>query len=206
MPVLPQHTIQLLHPPPAQPSRVWVSHNSGQTMRRPWCLSCRALARTTKKGTPTMSDRRAATAVGDAERREVASAVARQAPLRRADLIVLTRRPALAVSGLVMAAHPTRSCSRRTSRCSPFIRGGMTAAAARASCRSSSPPARAGLILGRRYLLHPNFQYVDQRHPPPIAGATWRHEMRTCPASVTAEFNRRNIANPRRSRSCAGLR
>ena len=53
---------------------------------------------------------RAATAVADAERREVAreaaSAVAWQASLWRADLIVLTRRPKLAVSGLVMGCVP----------------------------------------------------------------------------------------------------
>ena len=40
--------------------------------------------------------------VADAERREVASAIAWQASLWRADLIVLTRRPRLAASGLVM--------------------------------------------------------------------------------------------------------
>jgi nucleotide-binding universal stress UspA family protein len=79
---------------------------------------------------------RATTAVVDAERREVASAIAWQGSLWRADLIVLTRRPRLAVSGLVMgcvpdqvmrqancpvlAVHPRRNDRGRGSRQLPF--------------------------------------------------------------------------------------
>jgi hypothetical protein len=44
--------------------------------------------------------------VVDAERREVASAIAWQGSLWRADLIVLTRCPRLAVSGLVVGCGP----------------------------------------------------------------------------------------------------
>jgi nucleotide-binding universal stress UspA family protein len=79
---------------------------------------------------------RATTAVVDAERREAASAIAWQASLGRADLIVLTRRPGLAVSCLVMdcvpdqvmrqancpvlAVHPGRNDRGRGSRQLPF--------------------------------------------------------------------------------------
>jgi nucleotide-binding universal stress UspA family protein len=49
---------------------------------------------------------RATTAVADAERGEAASVIAWQGSLWRADLIVLTRRPRLAVSGLVMGCVP----------------------------------------------------------------------------------------------------
>ena len=59
-----------------------------------------------------MSDPRAATAAGDAGRREVTWAIARQASLGRADLIVLTRRPGLAVSGLVMGCASDQARSR----------------------------------------------------------------------------------------------
>jgi Universal stress protein family len=93
---------------------------------------------------------RATTAVRDAERRDVASAIAWQASLWRADLIVLTCRPRLSVSGSVMgcasdqvmrqascpalAVHPRRNDPGRGSR----------------QCRSNSLLARAGLIPGRR--------------------------------------------------------
>jgi hypothetical protein len=79
---------------------------------------------------------RATTAVRDAERREVASAIAWQASLWRADLIVLARRPWLAVSGPVMgcasdqvkrqancpvlAVHPRWNDPGRGSRQLPF--------------------------------------------------------------------------------------
>jgi nucleotide-binding universal stress UspA family protein len=79
---------------------------------------------------------RATTAPVDAERPEVASAIAWQGSLWRADLIVLTPRPRLAVSGLVMgcvpdqvmrqancpvlAVHPRRNDRGRGSRQLPF--------------------------------------------------------------------------------------
>ena len=79
---------------------------------------------------------RATTTVVDAERREVASAIAWQPSLWRADLIMLTRRPRLAASGLVMrcasdqvmrqancpvlAVHPRRDDPGRGSRQVPF--------------------------------------------------------------------------------------
>jgi len=49
---------------------------------------------------------RATTAVIDAPRGGVASAIARQAEAWRADVIVMTRRPSLAVSRLVLGSIP----------------------------------------------------------------------------------------------------
>jgi len=40
MPRLLPHTIQLCIHCRQNPAGFWVSHNGGQTVRRPWCLSC----------------------------------------------------------------------------------------------------------------------------------------------------------------------
>lgn len=48
----------------------------------------------------------ATTAVIEARRRDVAAAIARQASVWRADMIVMTRRPGLAISRLVLGSVP----------------------------------------------------------------------------------------------------
>jgi nucleotide-binding universal stress UspA family protein len=96
---------------------------------------------------------RATTAAVDARRSDVAAAIARQAAAWPADLIVMARLPRLAITRLVGAACPIKSCAKRVARCSPYLPGKPTASAGSFTAdghRAREPDVNPGVEGGRQ--------------------------------------------------------